>query len=179
MKKLTLMFVPFIIFALMLNASAKQKQDGNVYFEDDQGGKHFICPVMGNMAVVTEKTTFSDYDGQRYYFCCPNCKPEFEKNPEKYLSKLTLPGNVVETDDDVQYYICPVSGEKNKLQNDSQYTDYHSKRYYFCCADCYGKFKDNPKEYLKKLDKKMHSHHKMKMDHKCKDCDGMYPGCGM
>ncbi len=27
----------------------------------------------------------STYRGQTYYFCCPNCKREFDRDPEKYL----------------------------------------------------------------------------------------------
>jgi YHS domain-containing protein len=44
-----------------------------------------VCPVMGsepNPAICTE------YKGKKVYFCCPSCKPEFEKNPEKYIGKL-------------------------------------------------------------------------------------------
>jgi YHS domain-containing protein len=44
-----------------------------------------ICPVMGN---PINKQYFTEYRGKKVYFCCPACKPEFEKNPEKYLAKL-------------------------------------------------------------------------------------------
>lgn len=43
------------------------------------------CPVMGN---PINKEIFTDYKGKKVYFCCAGCKPEFEKNPEKYLDKL-------------------------------------------------------------------------------------------
>jgi len=29
----------------------------------------------------------SNYKGTTYYFCALSCKPSFDKNPEKYLSK--------------------------------------------------------------------------------------------
>ena len=29
----------------------------------------------------------SVYKGKTYYFCCPGCKPLFDKNPEKYIKK--------------------------------------------------------------------------------------------
>jgi Cu(I)/Ag(I) efflux system membrane fusion protein len=44
-----------------------------------------ICPVMGG---TINKDVFTVYKGKQVYFCCPGCKPEFEKNPEKYLAKL-------------------------------------------------------------------------------------------
>jgi YHS domain-containing protein len=43
------------------------------------------CPVMGG---ATDKNIFTVYKGKKVYFCCPACKPVFEKNPEKYIDKL-------------------------------------------------------------------------------------------
>ena len=43
------------------------------------------CPVMGG---PINKKFFTEYKGKKVYFCCPDCKPEFEKNPEKYIDKL-------------------------------------------------------------------------------------------
>lgn len=48
-------------------------------------GEQTVCPVMGG---VINKDIFSEYKGKKVYFCCPGCIPEFEKNPEKYLTKL-------------------------------------------------------------------------------------------
>jgi YHS domain-containing protein len=43
------------------------------------------CPVMGN---PINKDVFVEYNGKKVYFCCPSCKEDFEKDPEKYISKL-------------------------------------------------------------------------------------------
>jgi YHS domain-containing protein len=43
------------------------------------------CPVMGG-AINKEYST--EYKGKKVYFCCPGCKEPFEKDPEKYISKL-------------------------------------------------------------------------------------------
>ncbi|HUW19678.1 MAG TPA: YHS domain-containing protein [Sedimentisphaerales bacterium] len=43
------------------------------------------CPVMGG---AINKDLFTEYKGKKVYFCCPACKGEFEKNPEKYVDKL-------------------------------------------------------------------------------------------
>ncbi|HEY5670547.1 MAG TPA: YHS domain-containing protein [Anaerolineales bacterium] len=37
----------------------------------------------------------SEYKGQMYYFCAPGCKRSFEKDPEKFLSKLGDPAHHV------------------------------------------------------------------------------------
>ena len=51
----------------------------------DQVAEQTICPVMG---LAINKNLFTMYKGKKVYFCCPGCKLEFEKNPEKYLAKL-------------------------------------------------------------------------------------------
>jgi len=44
-----------------------------------------LCPVMGG---PVNKEVFVEYQGKKVYFCCEQCKGEFEKEPQKYLSKL-------------------------------------------------------------------------------------------
>lgn len=43
------------------------------------------CPVSGQ---PIDKKYHTVYKGKTVYFCCPNCPPIFEKNPEKYIDKL-------------------------------------------------------------------------------------------
>jgi len=45
-----------------------------------------VCPVMVGNKV--DPQIFSDYEGKRVYFCCLNCKSDFEKNPQKYVGRL-------------------------------------------------------------------------------------------
>ncbi|MET9328815.1 heavy metal translocating P-type ATPase [Tsukamurella sp. NPDC003166] len=48
------------------------------------------CPVMvGNPVVKSDAEAaglFRDYDGERYYFCCPSCAPKFDADPARYAS---------------------------------------------------------------------------------------------
>ncbi|MFH1532438.1 MAG: YHS domain-containing protein [Pseudomonadota bacterium] len=44
------------------------------------------CPVMGGEFTVTDKTERSEYQGKHVVFCCPGCKPSFDKDPEKFLN---------------------------------------------------------------------------------------------
>lgn len=51
--------------------------------------KQVICPVMKvpvNKAVAAKRGLVREYKGQKYYFCCSDCPPQFNKNPEKYLA---------------------------------------------------------------------------------------------
>lgn len=44
-----------------------------------------ICPIMEKPIV---RTVFTDYNGERVYFCCPPCIPRFLDDPERWLSKM-------------------------------------------------------------------------------------------
>ena len=44
-----------------------------------------LCPVMGN---PINPDIYTEYEGKKVYFCCPECKGKFEAAPEKYISKL-------------------------------------------------------------------------------------------
>lgn len=43
------------------------------------------CPVCGMPVEITADTPFSEYDGEKYYFCCEACKESFDREPQKYL----------------------------------------------------------------------------------------------
>lgn len=47
------------------------------------------CAVMPKDVIEVARSErdglFSDYKGKRYYFCCPGCKPAFDKTPAKYV----------------------------------------------------------------------------------------------
>ncbi len=43
------------------------------------------CPVMGGKI---NKELFVEYKGKKVYFCCGGCEGTFNKDPEKYISKL-------------------------------------------------------------------------------------------
>ncbi|MBC8205456.1 MAG: YHS domain-containing protein [FCB group bacterium] len=42
---------------------------------------------MGNDGIAEAKTLKSTLKGKTYYFCCPACKPKFDKDPAKFLDK--------------------------------------------------------------------------------------------
>jgi YHS domain-containing protein len=44
------------------------------------------CPIMEGKPI--NKDFFAEYKGKKIYFCCPECKPKFEADPEKYIAKL-------------------------------------------------------------------------------------------
>ncbi len=59
----------------------------------NQHEEQTICPVMNapvNKDIAEKKDLVREYKGQKYYFCCSDCPPEFDKNPEKYLKDESL-----------------------------------------------------------------------------------------
>ena len=47
-----------------------------------------VCPVMKTRIPDVKKASGkSVYKGKTYYFCCGGCKPQFDKNPTKYIKK--------------------------------------------------------------------------------------------
>lgn len=46
-----------------------------------------VCPVTGTkIASVKDAVGHSTYKGKTYYFCCPECKPAFDKDPAKFVA---------------------------------------------------------------------------------------------
>lgn len=44
-------------------------------------------PVCG-MKVDTDKASgSSEYRGETYYFCCPECKQKFDESPQRYAAQ--------------------------------------------------------------------------------------------
>lgn len=54
---------------------------------DAQVGDTTTCPVTGEQFVVKAESAFSEFEGKKYYFCCPGCKGAFEKDPAKFTKK--------------------------------------------------------------------------------------------
>ncbi len=45
-----------------------------------------VCPVMGSkIANYVSANSYTDYEGTRYYYCCPGCQAPFTKDPAKYV----------------------------------------------------------------------------------------------
>lgn len=51
------------------------------------------CPVLDG---EIDKKIYTDYKGERIYFCCSQCIDDFKKNPEKYLKTLKDSGVILE-----------------------------------------------------------------------------------
>ncbi|MFC2157809.1 YHS domain-containing protein [Acidobacteriota bacterium] len=104
---------------------------------EETNGKNTICPVMGNPIKDYEKAPKVEYNGKTYYFCCAGCDAKFKEDPEKYIAFLN------------ETVKCAVSGEEIKKGQAAGVAKKDGKTYYFCCANCEAKFKEDPEKYIK------------------------------
>jgi YHS domain-containing protein len=103
-----------------------------------------ICPVMGGKVADLKHAKKSVYKGKTYYFCCPDCKTKFDKNPEKYIKPAPKAKAAAA---DIR---CPVTGTKVIDPKTAPKSVYKGKTYYFCCAACKPTFDKNPEKYIHK-----------------------------
>jgi P-type Cu+ transporter len=47
--------------------------------------KNEIDPVCGMEVNPQDAAAVSEYEGKKYYFCCEDCKEEFDQDPEEYV----------------------------------------------------------------------------------------------
>jgi len=52
-----------------------------------------IDPVCGSEVNESNPGYQVEHKGNKYYFCAPECKTAFEKNPEKYIRLLRFASN--------------------------------------------------------------------------------------
>jgi xanthine dehydrogenase accessory factor len=50
------------------------------------GAATAVDPVCGMPVEIGERTPSLVYDGQAYYFCCPSCHGQFQRNPARFLA---------------------------------------------------------------------------------------------
>ena len=46
--------------------------------------------------------------------------------------------------------VCPVTGDKFKVNDETLSAEYKGKVYYFCCPACDKPFRENPEKYMEK-----------------------------
>lgn len=102
----------------------------------------FTCPVLGSkIESVTKDTLSADYRGVRYYFCCASCKPQFEKDPAKFLKSTTNKDKVIGAS-----LFDPISTKRLDPDKAAAHRDYNGVRYFFSTADEKRSFDKEPKK---------------------------------
>ncbi len=72
-------------------ASGCATQPNNPGTQADASAKPYpldYCLVSGDKIGAMGKPITIVYQGQEIKFCCPDCPPDFKKDPDKYMKKL-------------------------------------------------------------------------------------------
>ncbi len=70
-----------------VNAQSSSEKARSAFSKKPAPGTKAKCLVMGHSFTVKSNTAWSKYKGKYYVFCCPGCKPKFDKNPKKYTGR--------------------------------------------------------------------------------------------
>lgn len=74
------------LFALVGSAAFAGGPPASTAAKKTAAKTELVCAVMGTKIASPEKAfDKSVYKGKTYYFCCGGCKPEFDKNPTKFV----------------------------------------------------------------------------------------------
>lgn len=55
-----------------------------VFASPQKEGTRATCPVTGEEFTIAKGTLHAEHKGKHVYFCCPGCKKDFDKDPDKY-----------------------------------------------------------------------------------------------
>jgi YHS domain-containing protein len=80
------LILAFSSTAVMAQEKPSEKKE-TCAMKADQGccKEAMVCPVTGEAG---NKEIFSEYKGQKVFFCCADCKAAFDKDPSKYEAKI-------------------------------------------------------------------------------------------
>ncbi len=93
MKKLMISALLTLVLTFLISAAGLAADPTTGLLDRPGPRAQAACPVQGGKI---NKELCVDYQGQRVYFCCPECLPIFKRNPEKYLQKMREHGVVPE-----------------------------------------------------------------------------------
>ena len=118
-------------FAVLLVALVAGAVGARVSGDEKKNVTNKMCPVSGGP--VSEKYR-TEYKGQFVYVCCEGCLNEFNKDPEKFVAKMSKE----ERDAIAINEKCPVSGEPiDKTKS----LEFEGRKVYFCCDHCVESYK--------------------------------------
>jgi YHS domain-containing protein len=116
------------------------------YFDKLEGRKaQERCAVMGGK--IIPKNSFV-VNGTHVDQCCPGCEKKWRAEPAKYFSKLSEQKIVLQPASNR----CPVM-PKMAVKDRRYFVTMGARRFYFCSEGTRAKFLENPKKYMKNLDK--------------------------
>jgi YHS domain-containing protein len=123
-------------------ACCSDVQRGNAWKAED-GTEHYTCAGNHMTGKLTDASSSKDVDGATYHFCSSMCNNEFDKDSDRFIGSLIVPGNVISVNvNGAQEYRDPVDDSIHAVSKKTKTYDLDGKRYYFAS-------KKNLKEFKK------------------------------
>ena len=66
------------------DSAAHHKDAPTSFATQPKPGTWAKCSVSGDVFRIQKDTLFATHEGRVYAFCCPDCQPDFLKEPAKY-----------------------------------------------------------------------------------------------
>jgi Cu+-exporting ATPase len=110
-----------------------------------------IDPVC-NMTIEKEQAVAtSTYEGTTYFFCSQPCKEQFDKNPERFISKETVSRQQEKSRElTAKDPVCDMTVDPEAA---TLHHEYMGKTYFFCSEHCLEKFRKDPEHYINRVHK--------------------------
>ncbi len=99
--------------------------------------KDFVCGM--EVDETDDHTPFQEFGGEKFYFCCVECKLIFSRDPLTFIRQ---------NDQVKQYAKDIVCGMETDVTNPQFKIQYHGQSYYFCSQSCLREFERNPQQYV-------------------------------
>lgn len=96
MKQLQLTTLILLLITAMIFADATHNHEEHKHMKNSNEEVQMKCPVMGG---AINKEIYTEYNGEKVYFCCEMCIGTFNKNPQGYV-KGEQSGSVFDETDD-------------------------------------------------------------------------------
>jgi YHS domain-containing protein len=104
------------------------------------------CAVSGEKLGGMGEPFVFVHETQEIQLCCKSCKKDFDKEPAKYMAKVTEANKKVKP---YKLDTCVVSGEK--LGEEPHAIVAKGQEVKFCCKDCAKEFNKDAAKYLAKI----------------------------
>jgi len=135
--------------SLLLGAAVRPAMAQHGHGDHDHGA-HAKTAALPNCPIMAEPINLAisvATDDGPVYFCCDGCIPKFQKNPEKYATKVAAQRKALADRAKVQV-TCPVTKEPI---DQKIFVESNGKKVYLCSKGCVGKYQSDPAKYASAL----------------------------
>ncbi len=113
-----------------------------------------ICPVSGKKLGLMGRPVKTTVNGRDVYVCCRGCTNALQKDPAKYLARISDPAPAKATKADeaaiARQKMCPVTDEPLDSMGVPWKVYAKGRPIFLCCKGCIKKIQANPDFYLAK-----------------------------